>query len=136
MNLAERAAATQATWEKYKGQPHDWKGPTCAHVLRSHLRAMGYKPPKMPQFQSPVGARRALKQMGADDLLSLMPVLGLLEIKVAEMIVGDIAILPGDEGFDALTICAGNKFIGFHEESDGFTAMEITRSAVKGAFRV
>lgn len=136
MNLAQRAAVTQATWDKYRGKPFDWKGATCVHVLRSHLRAMGHKPPKMPSFQSPVGARRALKAMGADDLAGLMRGLGLMEILPAEMIVGDIAILPGDEAFEALTICAGNKFMGFQEEAEGFTSMDIDRAAIKAAFRV
>jgi hypothetical protein len=136
MNLAQRAAVTQATWNKYRGRAFDWKGATCVHVLRSHLRAMGHKPPKMPQFQSPIGAKRALMKMGSADLAGLMLRLGLLEIGAAEMIVGDVAILPGDEGFDALTICAGNKFMGFQEQATGFTSMEINRPAIKAAFRV
>jgi hypothetical protein len=97
---------------------------------------MGHKPPKMPQFQSPVGAKRALLKMGADDLAGLMRRLALMEIGAAEMIIGDVAILPGDEGFDALTLCAGNKFMGFREDGEGFTSMEIDRLAIKAAFRV
>ena len=136
MNLAQRAAVTQATWNKYRGRAFDWKGATCVHVLRSHLRAMGHKPPKMPSFQSAIGAKRALKAMGADDLADMMRGLGMLEISPAEMIVGDVAILPGDDNFDALTICAGNKFMGFHEQAEGFASMEVHRPAIKAAFRV
>ena len=136
MNLAQRAAVTQATWNKYRGRAFDWKGSTCVHVLRSHLRAMGHKPPKMPSFQSPIGAKRALKAMGADDLADLMRGLGLLEIPPAEMFVGDVAILPGDDPFDALTICAGNKFMGFHAAGEGFQMIADVLPHVKSAFRL
>lgn len=136
MNLAQRAAVTQATWDKYRGRAFDWKGATCVHVLRFHLRAMGHRPPKMPAFQSPIGAKRALMKMGAGNLTELMSNLGLMEIGAAEMIVGDVAILPGDDNFDALTICAGNKFMGFHEQAEGFASMEVHRPAIKAAFRV
>lgn len=136
MNLAQRAAVTQATWDKYRGKPFSWKGATCVHVLRSHLRAMGHKPPKMPSFQSAIGAKRALKEMGADDLSEMCAKIGLMQIAPAEMIVGDVAILPGDEGFDGLTICAGNKFMGFQEQAEGFTSMDVHRPAIKAAFRV
>lgn len=135
MNLAQRAAVTQATWNKYRGRAFDWKGATCVHVLRSHLRAMGHKPPKMPSFQSPIGAKRALKAMGADDLADLMRGLGLLEIGAAEMIVGDVAILPGDEGFDAIVICAGGKFMGWHGAAAEFQGIDDVRPHIIAAFR-
>lgn len=135
MNLAQRAAVTQATWNKYRGRAFDWKGSTCVHVLRSHLRAMGHKPPKMPSFQSPIGAKRALKAMGADDLADLMRGLGLLEIGAAEMIVGDVAILPGDEGFDAIVICAGGKFMGWHGAAVEFQGIDDVRPHIIAAFR-
>ena len=98
MNLAQRAAVTQATWNKYRGRAFDWKGATCVHVLRSHLRAMGHKPPKMPSFQSAIGAKRALKAMGADDLADMMRGLGMLEISPAD---NDVIHLqkPMIEGF-------------------------------------
>ncbi|HMO74096.1 MAG TPA: hypothetical protein PKD48_02000 [Sphingopyxis sp.] len=136
MNLAHRAAATQATWDKYRGRTFDWKGATCIHVLRFHLRSMGHKPPRLPAFQSPIGARRALANRGWGGLSDLSRGIGLMEIGTAEMIVGDVAILPGNEGFDALTICAGNKFMGFQEEAAGFQMMELDRPAIITAFRI
>lgn len=136
MNLAQRAAATQATWNKYRDRPFAWKGATCVHVLRFHLRAMGHRPPAMPAFQSPIGAKRALMKMGSADLTGLLRRLQLIEITPLEMIVGDVAILPGDDSFDALTICAGNKFMGFHAQAEGFVSMEVRRGAIKASFRV
>lgn len=75
-------------------------------------------------------------KMGSADLAGLMRHIGLLEILPAEMIVGDVAILPGDDAFDAITICAGNKFMGFHEQAEGFASMEVQRPAIRAAFRV
>lgn len=75
-------------------------------------------------------------KMGSADLSGLMLRLGLLEIGAAEMIVGDVAILPGDEAFDAITICAGNKFMGFHAAGEGFQMIADVLPHVKSAFRL
>ncbi len=139
--LYARAEATQKTFDKFKAKPFDWNGATCSHVLRSHLRNMGKRPPKMPSFRSPIGAARALKEMGADDLAGLCRALGLVEIPPAMMVVGDIAILPGDEGrvdgiYAAIAICAGNKFMGWHEAGEGFQTVDDIMPHVAAAFRV
>nr|WP_232307502.1 hypothetical protein [Sphingobium chungbukense] len=43
---------------------------------------------------------------------SLLP-----RIAPAEMLVGDIAILPGDEGMEGIVISAGGKLIGYNEDA-------------------
>ena len=137
MNLAQRATATQKTFDKFKGKPFSWKDASCAHLLRTHLRNMGHRPPKMPSFQSAIGAKRALKDMGADDLVTLLAGLGLMEIAPAKMVVGDLAVLPGDDGvFDAIVVCAGNgKFMGWHGASEGLQMMIDAMPHIKAAFR-
>lgn len=140
MNLADRATATKATYSKYLGKPFSWRGRTCVHVLRYHLRQMGHKPPTLPQFRSPVGALTALSTHGADDLAGLVRSLGLPEIQPSEMIVGDVGLLPGDDGrtdgiFGALVICAGNKFMGWHGAGDGFEAIDDVLPYMTAAFR-
>lgn len=141
MNLARRAAATKSTYDKYLGKSFSWRGRTCVHVLRFHLRKMGHKPPPMPQFQSAIGAMTALSMRGVPDLAGLMRSIGLLEIQPSEMIVGDVGVLPGDDGrtdgiFGALVICAGNKFMGWHGAGDGFEAMDDVLPHMAAAFRV
>lgn len=141
MNLAQRAAATRATYVKYLGRPFSWRGGTCVHVLRFHLRKMGHRPPAMPQFRSAIGAETALRAQGAADLAGLMRGLGIPEIAPSEMIIGDVAILPGDDGrtdgiFGAVVICAGNKFMGWHGAGEGFEAIDDVLPHVKAAFRV
>lgn len=135
--LAKRAAATQKTFDKFRGVPFSWEGASCAHLLRSHLRNMGHRPPKMPKFQSAVGAARALKGMGADNLSGLCLVLGLIEIPPAKAIVGDVAVLPGEDGpFDAIVICAGNgKFMGWHGAAEGLQMIDDVMPHVIAAFR-
>jgi hypothetical protein len=140
MNLAERAAATQATYNRYLAKPFSWRGATCVHVLRFHLRQMGHRPPPMPQFRSAIGATTALKAQGVHGLPGLCMKLGLAPIAPAEMIVGDVAIVPGDDGrtdgiFAALVICAGNKFMGWHGAADGFQPIDDLMPHVKTAFR-
>lgn len=136
MNLAQRAAATKRTYDKFRGRRFDWNGCTCAHLLRAHLRHCDYKPPKMPPFRSAVGAKRALREFGADDLVGLLRKLNLIEIAAAEAIVGDVAVLPGDNGpFDAIVVNAGGKWAGWHPLAEGLQPMVVNISAIKAVFR-
>lgn len=140
MNLADRARATDATKKAFFGTERNWSDTTCVHVLHAHLVNMGHMPPDVPPFRTKKGAREALKAMGAASLPNLCRNLGLEEIAPAKMIVGDIAILPGAEGKAdgiraAITICAGNKFMGWYGNDGPFQNMEIDMAAVKAAFR-
>lgn len=137
MNLADRASATQKTFDKFRGKPFGWKDASCAHLLRTHLRNMGHRPPAMPAFRSAVGAKRALKDMGASDLTGLLAGLNLMEIQPAKMLVGDLAVLPGDDGvFDAIVVSAGNgKFMGWHGAGEGLQMMTDVMPHIKAAFR-
>ena len=137
MNLADRGRVTQATYDKYRGRAFDWKGATCVHLLRFHLRGMGYKPMRVPPFQSPIGAKRALKSIGASDLIEMMDRLGLSQKPAAFARVGDVGILPGDDGiFDAIVICAGRKWFGWHGAAEGLGAMDDVISAMKAVYHV
>lgn len=141
MNLAQLAAATQATFNAYRGVPFNWRHASCAHLLAAHLANVGRAAPEVPEFSSAAQAKRALKAMGASSLSGLMDVLGLERIRPAEMRVGDVAIVPGQKGRTdgingAIVICAGNKFMGWHEERDGLTTIDDILPHVKAAFRV
>jgi hypothetical protein len=136
MDLNERAIATQKTLAKYRNVSFNWKGATCIHLFRYHIRNMGYKPVPIPRFQSPVGAKRALASLGANGLIELLDTM-LMRITPAQMVVGDVAVLPSSDVFDALVICAGNKFLGWHEAGgEGLQQIEGVMGAVKVAYRV
>lgn len=141
MNLAERAAATQQTFNAFKGEPFDWRHASCANLLATHLSNMGHPVPPMPPMGTKKAAREALKAMGASSLLKLPAVLGLEEIAPAKMLVGDIAVLPGEDGRTdgirgAIVIAAGNgKFMGWHEAGEGLRMIDNALPHVKAAFR-
>ncbi|MFN7029465.1 MAG: DUF6950 family protein [Sphingopyxis sp.] len=142
LNLAQRAAATQATWALLSGVPFAWDGMTCVDALHAQMLHMGHQPPAVPGFRTKAGARRALKAMGATSLGHLMEdVLGLERIAPAAMIVGDVALIPGDgvrtDGIrGAIAICAGNKFMGWHGAAEGFQMIDDVMPHVKAAFRL
>ena len=118
-----RLQATQQTKDKYWGKPFDWKGgQTCIHMARFHAVKMGHKPLKMPTIQSAIGARRALKDngwVGVSEMLDSM----FLSIAPASMKLGDLAVIEGDQGFDAIVVNVGHKVIGWHENGSGMVAM-------------
>lgn len=112
--LTRRAAATNKTFGKYRSRPFAWDArSTCIHMVRFHLRNMGYRPPAMPDFRSALSARKALVRLGFDSVTSLLDSL-LPRIAPAEMMVGDIAALDGDEGFESIVISSGSKLVGYH----------------------
>lgn len=120
-----RHRALEKTQAKYAGKPFAWGRNDCVRMARAHLVAMGHrKIPKIPPYSSGIGAKRALKAAGAESIEGLLD--GLLpRIAPAMMRIGDIAVMQGDELFDAITICAGRKFIGWHGASDRDELVEI-----------
>lgn len=113
-SLPARVAATNKTITKYRNKPFDWDGETCLHLARTQLRNMGHRPPRIPRFYSALGAKRAMVKAGYPDMAAIFDSLGLARISPAAMLVGDIATLPGEDGFDAIVICAGGKLLGWH----------------------
>lgn len=137
MELERRRVATEKTLARYRGKVFDWsKGITCVHLARAHLRNMGHKPETLPRFRSALSAKKALKERGwssvADMLDSMMP-----RIAPAQMLLGDLAIVPGQEGLDAILISAGPlKLMGWHPETGAFVLYDDGISEVTGAWRV
>ena len=119
LSPVERAAATAATAAKFRGKPLDFaNGVTCIHLLREQMLAFGYHPPEVPQFETVIGAKRALRKMGHRTLKGLLDEL-LTRAPGAQMRVGDIVLGDGQPPFEALGICAGGKVLGFHEDGSG-----------------
>lgn len=138
MNLPDRVAATNKTISKFRNRPFDWKsGATCVHLLRAQLLAMGHKPPRIPQFRSAHGARKALERMEHGNLAELLDSL-LLRIPVSRMLVGDVALVPGEPPFDAVVIYAGgSKVFGWHGASgSGLQSIDLNVTDYIGAWRL
>lgn len=119
LSPVERARATQATAALFRGRRIDFsKGVTCLHLLREQMLAFGYSPPEIPHFTTPRGAKRALREIECDDLEALLDKL-LPRIPAARMRVGDVALGKGPPPFDAITINAGGKVLGWDEDGNG-----------------
>jgi hypothetical protein len=116
MNLVKRVAATEAVIARYRNKPFDWSTTgTCIHLARAQVVSMGHRAPRVPEFRSAIGAGKALKKAGYDRLEDLLDAI-LPRIAPASMLVGDLALMPGGGGFDAIVIAAGGKVIGYHDD--------------------
>lgn len=139
MTLAERAQATEAVIARFRDKPFDWRTTgTCVHLFRAQAVAMGHKLPPIKQFRSPLSAKRALVALGHDSVTALIDaLLPGARIAPAEMIVGDVGVLPGEQGLDAVVICAGSKVLGWHgEDPSRLVPIEVCRGAFTGAWRL
>ena len=137
MSLVARVAATNKTMAKYRGRAFDWKAKaTCIHLARTQLRNMGHKPPPIPAFTSALGAKRAMTAGGYQSVADIFDQLGLQRIAPAAMLVGDLAMLPGEDGFDAIVICAGGKLLGWHGAADELTVIGEAVAHITAAWRL
>lgn len=136
MTLAERAAATAQVAARFRARPFDWAtGGTCIHLARAQMRAMGHRPPPIPRFQSALGARRALVAAGYPDLAALLDSM-LPRITPASMWVGDLALVPGSDGFDALAVSAGRALLMYHDAQEGLCVVKEAEPQIVAAWRL
>ena len=114
-SLVQRAAATEKTMQRYRHRPFDWAtGGTCLHLARAQMKNMGHRPPAIPKFSTAMGAQRAMKAAGFATLADLFDSL-LTRIAPASMLVGDLAIVRGEDDLDSVVISAGaGNLLGWH----------------------
>jgi hypothetical protein len=132
-DLIRRQEALQRTQAKYGKLSFELGKCDCVLLARFHLLAMGHKGlPKPGRYSTPAGALRQLKKAGHDNLESMLDSL-LPRITPASAVMGDVGIVDGENG-EAIMICAGRKWIGFHQDADGLVAVELFQP-VKVAWR-
>lgn len=141
--LERRREATQATIDKFKGKPLDWsEGRHCVKLAHYHLRQMGWRSPKLPTLpavKSPLAAKKAMKERGWDSVPAMLDsVLGKgARIPAAMMLTGDMAVTPGDEGFDCVMICIGPRtMMGFLPDGSEVVAYDTDYRDFTAAWRV
>lgn len=135
LNPVERAAATKATADKFRGRPLDFAaGVTCLHLLREQMLAFGYSPPEIPTFADAQGARRALRKAGHRTLKGLLDK-HLSPIPAAQMRVGDVALVHG-EPFDAVMLSAGGKLLGWYEDGRDGLINFVPTAPLVGSWRL
>lgn len=140
-DLLRRQRALEKTRVKFRGKPFAWGKSDCVVMARSHLIAMGAKRlPKLPRYKDALGARRALKGVGAESIEQMLD--GLLpRISPAEMLPGDLAVVDGEGGMDAIMICVGHKIFGWHQASEKDEPVDVGSgqvnilSQIKAAYR-
>jgi hypothetical protein len=132
-----RREATEATLAKFRGTAFDWsEGRHCMKLAHYHMRQMGKRPPALPRIRSAMAARRELKARGHETVTELLD--GLLDrIPPARMQLGDLATLPGDDGLDAVFVCAGpRRLFGWREDHPVAVMLAIGLNEVTAAWSV
>jgi hypothetical protein len=132
-----RKEATQATLDKFKGQPFDWgEGRHCVRLAHFHLRQMGQKPPTLPRIRSALAAKKALKERGWESVSDMLDSI-LVRIPPAMMLTGDICITPGDQGLDSVMIFVGpRKLLGWLPDGSEVVIYDAGVDDLTGAWRV
>ena len=132
MILEERRVATEAVMVRFRARPFSWTGRrTCLHLARAQMKALGHRPPPIPDLRSARSAETALRATGHDNLEQLLDSL-LPRIAPAAMWLGDLALMEGDGQFDALVINVGGKVIGYAE---GHRGLEVIQPVGSQPFR-
>lgn len=116
ITLDMRAKATNRTVAQFEGRPFDWDGASCIHLAHVHATNMGHIVPPLPMFRSRQGALRGLLKTGHRTLEQLLDSL-FDRIAPAQMLVGDLAMLPGEEKrLRAIAVFDGHLSVaGWHE---------------------
>ncbi len=134
--LLKRHAALQKTMDRYRHLPFSWENNrTCIHMLRTHLTALGYELPRIAKLDGPVAAKRELKKRGWSSVTAMLDAL-LTPIPVAAMLPGDVSVLPGDEGLEAVVISLGATAIGYTEGEASMTLFTDPAKVLERAWRV
>lgn len=134
--LLKRHAALQKVMDRYRALPFSWQhNRTCVHMLAMHLRAMGYKPPKVPKLDGPIAAKRELKKHGWASVSAMLDDL-LTPIPVAAMLPGDVSVLPGSDALGAVVISLGSTAVGYSEGVEGLALFTEPGKVLERAWRV
>ena len=119
-HLIKRQQATQATIDKFLGQPMRWGIADCARMARFHLHRAGVAVPfwRGARYRSEEGALAALSELGFACLTDAVDATGFARIPPASAWAGDLVALPSATGgpFDiAINIAVGNgRLFGLH----------------------
>jgi len=131
-DLERRQVALDKTVGKYRERQVNFVAADCVRMTRFHLLQMGHKPPRLPQYRSMLGARRALERAGGLVAVfdSILP-----RIAPARMLPGDIAVLPGEGGDAAVIYQCFDKFIGCHQDEAKIVNLVVDLGVLTAAWR-
>lgn len=130
-DLNRRRRALEATQKKFAMQNFELGKADCVQLVRFHLVKMGHQRlPKASGYSSPAGVKKALKDLGADNLEQLFDKL-LPRITPAAMLPGDIGLVMAEPDAPAwregtVVISLGRKFLGWHPDHPMLAVLEPT----------
>jgi hypothetical protein len=135
--MVRRRDGAQATLDRFKDVPLRLGRNDCVRMAAYHLRKLGHKVklPPSGSYNSAKAGKRLLSDLGHASLAEAVDAHGLERIAPAAAVVGDIVMLPGEEGLGALTVCMGNgRVVGYHQDARGAVVMQPTE--FEAAWRV
>lgn len=135
--MERRRVATEQTLARYRGKSFDWStGIHCMAMARAHMKFMGHKPPTLPRIRSALAAKRALKERKFQSVTALLDSM-FPRIAPAQMALGDLAVVPGEAGIDAVFVCANrDALFGWKEGVEGFIGLRVSLNEVTAAWRL
>lgn len=114
--LERRVAAAQSTLDAYRDRPLVWGAHDCARLAAHALRQLGLPTPlaKFGRYSTAMGAARALKRRGFNDLGEVLDEMGFPRIPPAASLPADIFGLLAEGGGVALAVALSNgRAVGF-----------------------
>lgn len=141
--MDKRAAALERTLLRWRHRPFDWDGASCLHLLRAHARNMGHRNlPRVPRFYSAGGALRALRGTGHATLADLLTRHFQLLPAPAFAWVGDLVLVPGEDGRTAplgaigISDGAGNVWMWHDAAADGLRPVKELEAHIVAGWRL
>ncbi|MFZ3484282.1 DUF6950 family protein [Sphingomonas sp. 3-13AW] len=121
--LLRRQQATEATLDRFRGQPLIYGKNDCVRMAAFLLRKMGHRPQlaKAGTYSSMLGASRALQRAGFESLPDALDALGLMRIPPAMRWMADLVVVPGEGPFGgSLQVALNNgRTLGWHQDFEG-----------------
>lgn len=125
--IQRRVASAQKTLDRFKDKPFKFGRNDCAQLVRFNLKLLGHpmkKAAKAGSYHSLIGAQKAIKRVGYDNLIAMMDD-HFERIPAAAALPGDVVAMPGVEGPGALTVAMGNgRVLGYHEDAAGAVVLQ------------
>jgi hypothetical protein len=120
MDLIKRVSATQQTIDTWLDEQFQWGTADCGQMVGSHLETCGFETPlsNAGAYKTELGAKRAMKKLGASSMEDFLDKLGFERIPPASALVGDVVGFPGgvdeDHAWTALGVHVGtDRIVGF-----------------------
>jgi hypothetical protein len=123
-SIIERVNATQHTINDFLFSAFEWGECDCAHLVTAHLKHFDRETrlSEAGNYSTELGAKRAMKRLGAKCLEDFLDGMGFERIPVASAVAGDVIGLPGgtnEHPWTALGVHTGDRILAFADSGSG-----------------